>query len=153
MGKRGPRPRFSNVACPNEECEDYGRTRLGNVVGNGTYQTNDGRVRKYICRTCGKTFCDRSNTIFYDLRTSENTVFTALRLILKGGSKRATAGYFNVCPKSVNTWLSRAVDHSESRIGIRWREDEKEFRIPLDDLSLAEQKKLQKMKKIKKQGT
>jgi hypothetical protein len=47
----------------------------------------------------------------------------------------------NVCPKSVSTWLSRALDHSESRIGIRLREDMKEFHIEIDDLSLAEKKK------------
>ena len=36
MGKRGPKPQFNNVACPNKDCELYGLTNQGNVVGNGT---------------------------------------------------------------------------------------------------------------------
>ena len=105
---------FLDVACPNEECEQYGRTGQGNIIGNGTYATKSGRVRKYICRTCGRVFCDRSNTMFYDLRTSEDKVILALKLILKGMSQRSIAEVLEVCPKSVSTWLSRASDQSEA---------------------------------------
>ena len=105
---------FLDVACPNEECEQYGRTGQGNIIGNGTYATKSGRVRKYICRTCGRVFCDRSNTMFYDLRTSEDKVDLALKLILKGMSQRSIAEVLEVCPKSVSTWLSRASDQSEA---------------------------------------
>lgn len=105
---------FLDVACPNEECEQYGRTGQGNIIGNGTYATKSGRVRKYICRTCGRVFCDRSNTMFYDLRTSEDKVILALKLILKGMSQRSIAEVLEICPKSVSTWLSRASDQSEA---------------------------------------
>jgi hypothetical protein len=37
MGKRGPKPQFINVACPNKDCKLYGLTDQGNVAGNGTY--------------------------------------------------------------------------------------------------------------------
>jgi hypothetical protein len=37
MGKRGPKPQFVDVACPNKACELYGLTDHGNIVGNGTY--------------------------------------------------------------------------------------------------------------------
>jgi hypothetical protein len=36
MGKRGPKPQFTDVACPNDLCEFYGFKSKGNVVGNGT---------------------------------------------------------------------------------------------------------------------
>lgn len=133
MGKRGPSPRFSNVACPNEECKHYGQTNLGNVVGNGTYKTKSGRVRKYICRTCSKIFCDRSNTMFYDLRTSEEKVVLALKLVLKGMSQRSTAEVLEVCPKSVGTWLSRASDQSEAVTESRLK-DLKVSRVEMDEL-------------------
>ncbi len=38
MGKRGPKPQFTDVACPNEDCDLYGQTGQENVVGNGTYE-------------------------------------------------------------------------------------------------------------------
>ncbi|GAB6267102.1 MAG: hypothetical protein STSR0001_25510 [Methanothrix sp.] len=38
MGKRGPKPRFLDVACPNEQCSQFGITGEGNVTVYGTYQ-------------------------------------------------------------------------------------------------------------------
>jgi len=124
---------FLDVACPNEECEQYGRTGQGNIIGNGTYATKSGRVRKYICRTCGRVFCDRSNTMFYDLRTSEDKVVLALKLILKGMSQRSIAEVLEVCPKSVSTWLSRASDQSEAITETRLNDLEVP-RVEMDEL-------------------
>lgn len=124
---------FLEVACPNEECEQYGFTGQGNIVGNGTYETKSGRVRKYICRTCGKVFCDRSNTMFYDLRTSEDKVVLALKLILKGMSQRSIAEVLEVCPKSVSTWLSRASDQSEAIMETKLK-DLDVSRVEMDEL-------------------
>ena len=39
LGKRCPKPSFVDVACPNKDCEDYGKIENENVVGNGTYQS------------------------------------------------------------------------------------------------------------------
>lgn len=124
---------FLDVACPNEECEQYGRTGQGNIIGNGTYATKSGRVRKYICRTCGRVFCDRTNTMFYDLRTSEDKVILALKLILKGMSQRSIAEVLEVCPKSVSTWLSRASDQSEAITETRLKDLEVQ-RVEMDEL-------------------
>ena len=49
MGNRRPKPKFVDIAYPNDSCGDFGKTGFGNVIGNGTYQTNSGMVRKYIC--------------------------------------------------------------------------------------------------------
>ena len=38
MGKRGPKSKFINIACPNEACKDHGVTGKGNIICNGTYQ-------------------------------------------------------------------------------------------------------------------
>jgi hypothetical protein len=54
MGKRGPKPQFTDVACPNDLCEFYGFKSKGNVVGNGTSMSRGEKVRKYICCHCGK---------------------------------------------------------------------------------------------------
>lgn len=124
---------FLDVACPNEECEQYGRTGQGNIIGNGTYATKSGRVRKYICRTCGRVFCDRTKTMFHDLRTSEDKVILALKLILKGMSQRSIAEVLEVCPKSVSTWLSRASDQSEAITETRLKDLEVQ-RVEMDEL-------------------
>ena len=111
--KRGPKPKFTDVACPNKDCSDYGLAGKGNVVGNGTYTIQSGRVRKYICRTCGTVFCDRTNTAFYDLRTEDETVVLALKLVMKGMSLSAIGEILEVSPDTVRRWVSRAADHCE----------------------------------------
>jgi len=152
LGKRGPKPKFLEVACPNEECEQYGCAGQGNIVGNGTYKTKSGRVRKYVCRTCGKVFCDRSNTMFYDLRTSEDKIVLALKLILKGMSQRSIAEVLEVCPKSVSTWLSRASDQSEAITETKLKNLDVS-RVEMDELwTFVEKKESQKTKNTKMMG-
>ena len=86
MGKRGKAPKYNDVFCTNHACSLYGKTEQGNIVSNGTYSTKSGRVRKFICRNCGNIFNGRSGTVFFDLRTSEEKVIMALKLLLKGMS-------------------------------------------------------------------
>ena len=113
MGRRGPKPKFSNVACPNEDCHLYGVVDKGNVIANGTYCTKSGRVRKFICHACGRVFCSRTDTAFYDLRTEDKKVLMALRLALDGRSLRTIAKVLDVKAETVSRWLSRAAEHSE----------------------------------------
>ena len=72
-----------------------------------------GKVRKYICHTCGTRFCDRTNTAFYDLRTSEDKVRLALEMVTKGMSIQGIADVLKLKPSTVSGWISRAADHCE----------------------------------------
>ena len=80
MAKRGKAPSFGHVFCPNSDCTYFQKTGMGNIVGNGKYSTYSGVVRKYICRSCGRVFNDRTGTVFFDLRTSDEKVLIALEL-------------------------------------------------------------------------
>jgi predicted transcriptional regulator len=60
--------------------------------------------------------------MFYDLRTNEEKVVLALRLIVKEMSQRSTAEVLEVGPKSVRTWISRASDKSEAVSGVYLRD-------------------------------
>ncbi len=114
MGKRGPKPRFTEVSCPNDQCVDYGIADKGNVIGHGTYETNSGKVRKYLCHSCGKMFCDRSNTAFYDLRTNSDKVTLALEMSMGGMSLSRIGKILKVKPDTVSKWISRAAKHSRN---------------------------------------
>ena len=113
MGKRGPKQKFMEVACPNDGCSDYGKTGIGNVVGNGTYQTKSGTVRKYICKTCSKNFCSRSNTVFHDLRTNEEKILIGLKMVIRGMSLRGITEVLDIKLDTIRGWLKRAAEHSE----------------------------------------
>lgn len=140
MGSRGPKPRFINVACPNKNCTDYGKTNKGNIVGNGTYTARDKRIHKYICRTCSKSFSSTSNTIFYDLKTDEETILMGLKMILKGMSLRGVADVLNVKLDTVRRWLQKASEHSEEVNKVLLNEINVD-KVELDELWTFVQKK------------
>ena len=83
MGKRGAKPKFTDVYCPNQDCKFYGIFGKGNVIGNGTYQIKNRKVQKYICRECGRVFNDRTDTFFNNLRKDESVIQLALKMVIK----------------------------------------------------------------------
>ena len=140
MGARGPKPRFEGVACPNRACQMYGRVGKGNVVGNGTYRTESGPVRKFLCRACGRTFSERSNTAFFNLRSEDRKMLLALKMILRGMSLRGTAEVLEVHLDTVRAWLRRAAEHSEEVNKVLMKEL-KVTKVELDELWTFVQKK------------
>ncbi|MDR2461812.1 MAG: hypothetical protein LBD05_01245 [Mycoplasmataceae bacterium] len=113
MGKRGPKSKFTDVSCPNKDCDYYGKINSENIVGNGTYTTKNGKVHKFHCKACKKDFTSNTNTILHELKTDEKIVFLALKMILKGMTLRGTAEILEVKLDTVRRWLSIAADHSE----------------------------------------
>lgn len=116
MARKGRRHQYNleTEACPNPDCPMYGETGRGNIVSNGTYQNKEGeKLRKFLCRACGKSFCSRSGTIFYDLRTPEDKVLLALKLLVKGMTLRGVAEVLEVKLDTVRHWLQVAAEHNE----------------------------------------
>jgi transposase-like protein len=108
MGKRGPKSRFIDVACPNEQCSLFGIAGKGNVTVYGTYTISSGKVGKYVCHTCGTRFCDRTNTAFYDSRTNEEKIKLALKMAMRGMSVLGIAEIVESKPSTLSTWISKA---------------------------------------------
>ena len=113
MGKRGPKSQFTNVSCPNKDCELYGLSDQDNVVGNGTYISRGEKTRRYLCRHCGKAFCDHTDTFYHDLRKDEKTIDLALKMSMKGMSIEAISDVLDVQPASVKRWLVRASEQCD----------------------------------------
>jgi len=152
MARRGPKPKFTDVPCPNEDCTLYGVTSKGNVIGNGTYITKGGKVQKYICRNCGRVFCGRTNTVFYDLRTDEDKVLIALKMILKGMSLRGVAEVLEVKLDTVRRWLSRAAEHGEEVNKVLMK-DIIVSKVELDELwTFVQKNKYREWKRMKTMG-
>ena len=116
MAKKGRRPRYDLTAeaCRNVDCPMYGEKGKSNIVSNGTYRNKAGESqRRFLCRVCGKSFCGRSGTIFYDLRSPEEKVLLALKLLVKGMTLRGVAEVLEVKLDTVRHWLRVAADQSE----------------------------------------
>ena len=113
-GKRGPKPKFLDVACPNQRCKRWGRKGLGNVVSNGTYRTRStGKARLFLCRACRKAFSSRTGTAFFGLRTPKRRVLLGLRLLAEGLGLRGSARVLQVKLDTVRGWLAVAAQHCD----------------------------------------
>ena len=147
MGKRGKAPKYDDVFCTNHACSLYGKVKKGNIVSNGTYSTKSGRVRKFICRNCGSIFNERTGTVFFDLRTPEEKVILALKLLLKGMSVRGIAEVLGSKPDTILSWLRRAAQHSVEVDTFLLR-DLKVSKVELDELwTFVKKKRLRDWKK------
>ncbi len=136
MAKRGRKPKYKllDEACPNLRCSLYGKKGKGNIVSNGTYRTKEGRrVRRFLCKLCGESFCSRAGTIFYDLRTPEEKVILALKLLVKGMTLRGVAEVLEVKLDTVRHWLKVAAGHSE-KVNERLLKELKVSQVELDAL-------------------
>jgi hypothetical protein len=80
MGKRGPKPKFTDVSYPNKKkCKLHGITGKENIIGNGMYQIKNKKVHKCICGECGRVFNDRTDIFFDNLRKDKFVSKLALR--------------------------------------------------------------------------
>ncbi|PKL57539.1 MAG: hypothetical protein CVV34_06980, partial [Methanomicrobiales archaeon HGW-Methanomicrobiales-5] len=93
-----------------------------------------------ICRSCGTVFCDRTNTAFYDIRTKDETMLIALKLVIKGMSLRSTAEVLSVKLDTVRGWLSKASEHTEG-VNKVLMNDLNVPKVELDELWTFVQKK------------
>jgi transposase-like protein len=116
VAKRGRKPilNASRIACPNPDCRDFGREGLHSVVLNGTYPTRSGKGQRFKCKTCGRSFCQRSGTVFDGLRSEEDRVVSAVKLLAKGISVRKAAQMLNVKPDTLRHWLSQMAENPEA---------------------------------------
>ncbi len=148
MGKRGAKPKFTDVFCPNKECKFYGISGKGNVIGNGTYQISSKRVRKYICRECGRVFNDRTSTFFSNVRKDEFIVQLALKMAIKGVSIEVIADILEVQPATVSNWLFRAAKQCDI-VNEDLMKDLNISKIEMDELWVIVEKKLRREQKSK----
>lgn len=102
---------IKTISCPNPGCGMTGKAEEGNIICNGTYRTKQGILRRrFICKKCGVSFSSKAGTIFYGLRSPEEKIMTALKLLVEGMSLTGVAGIMNVKFDTVRRWLKVAAE-------------------------------------------
>src|SRR6516225_8171566 len=86
---------------------------LGNVSAISTYLTQSGTRRIFRCRACDETFSETRETVFFDLRTPEEKVLMALKMLLVRVDLTGIAFVLGVTEESVLEWLERAAAKAE----------------------------------------
>jgi hypothetical protein len=116
-GRRKPTIETNHVFCPIEGCRGYfvlGPHPGHWIVGAGTYDTkSDNHHQMYRCKWCGERFSETRGTVFFGLKTPQETVYRALHSLCENMGIRAAARVFEVKPDTILLWLRRAGEHCE----------------------------------------
>ena len=119
--------------CPNVNCSEYGRNSQGNICAVSTYPTKSGKRRIFMCKTCRTLFSETRDTVFYDLRTSEDKVMMALKMILVKVTLSGIAFVLEVKEETVLEWLKKASEKAKE-INEELMKDLSVTEIQLDEM-------------------
>ena len=112
MGERGPKQKFTEISCPNEECKYFGKLGEQNIVANGTYQTRSGTVRKYKCKECGRVFNDRTGTAYEYTHLTREQHNLIMACQANGVGVLRTADIVGCTPRTVQKRTKRGGEHA-----------------------------------------
>jgi IS1 family transposase/transposase-like protein len=107
-------PKDWSQPCPNPECAHYSRTTCGNVSAIATYLTPSGKRRILRCHTCETHFSETRETVFFDLRTAEDKVMMALKMLLVRVDLAGICFVLGVTEETVLAWLRRAAHQADT---------------------------------------
>jgi IS1 family transposase len=108
------KPKDWGQPCPNPACTHYRRLQQGNVSALATYLTQSGKRRIFRCRMCETHFAETRETVFFDLRTSEEQVMMALKMLLVRVDLAGISFVLGVTEETVLAWLRRAAHQAEA---------------------------------------
>src|SRR5229473_2263921 len=108
------KPKDWGQPCPNPECTHYRRMQQGNVSAIATSLTQSGKRRLFRCHTCATPFAETRETVFFDLRTSEEKVMMALKMLLVRVDLTGIGFVLGVTEETVLAWLRRAAHQAEA---------------------------------------
>jgi transposase-like protein len=87
--------------CPNPDCSDYGK------VGAGNIRIHSRKEKRFICRTCGKTFAATYGTPLYRRQWDHQIIVWIISLLANGCPPRAIVVTFGIDPRTVkDLWRS-----------------------------------------------
>src|SRR5712671_2560641 len=108
------KPKEWGQPCPNPACTHYRRLQQGNVSAIATYLTPSGTRRLFRCHTCETPFSETRATVFFDLRTSEEKVMMALKMLLVRVDLTGISFVLGVTEETVLAWLRRVAHQAEA---------------------------------------
>src|SRR5713101_5350744 len=108
------KPKDWGQPCPNPECTHYSRMQCGNVSAIATYLTQSGKRRIFRCHTYETRFSETRETVFFDLRTAEDKVMMALKMLLVRVDLTGICFVLGVTEQTVLVWLRRAAHQAEA---------------------------------------
>ena len=125
----------SKVPVP-ESCSPCEKCQSAEVVRIGVRRNKSGAVRRYLCRTCGASFCGKEG--YLKRRSDPELIAKALDLYFRGVSLRQVAAHFgqayglSISSMTVYRWITHYsklaaewMDRQGAQVGQTWHVDER----------------------------
>jgi transposase-like protein len=90
----------------------------GNISAISTYLTQSGKRRIFRCNKCEHPFSETRDTVFFDLRTAEEKVMMALKMLLVKVALSDIGFVLGVTEETVLMWLERAAPDIGFVLGV-----------------------------------
>jgi IS1 family transposase/transposase-like protein len=107
------KPKNWGHPCPNKNCEHHGQLNKDNIISQSTYMTQSGKRRIFHCNSCETNFSETRDTVFFDLRTPEDKVMMALKMILVKVGLSDISFVLDVKEETLLDWLCRAANKAK----------------------------------------
>jgi IS1 family transposase/transposase-like protein len=127
------KPKDWGQPCPNPDCPHYRLINRGNMSAISTYLTQSGKRRIFRCNACAVTFSETRDTVFFDLRTPEEQVMMALKMLLVKVGLSDIGFVLGVTEETVLMWLERAA-HKAHEINAHLLRDLPVTQVQLDEM-------------------
>ena len=118
--------------CPNPDCKYYKLMKEGNISSIATYMSNSGKRRIFNCSICKKSFSETAGTVFFDLRTTEERVMMALKMMLVKVDLSGISFVLGVKEETILEWLRRAAEKAREINEVLMKE------LPITQVQLDE---------------
>lgn len=93
--------------CHNLDCLSRGQGGQGNIV------VQSQKERRYLCKTCGKTFAATTGTPLYRLHKDQNLFLLVVTLLCHGCPRQAIVAAFDLDERTVSRWQHSAGTHCQ----------------------------------------
>ena len=135
MGARGPKPKYTDVSCPNETCSFFALTERDNIRSRGTYETKSGDiVRKFECTNCKRVFNSRTGTAYQWIHSSPKDLDLAVSSLNEGSGIRATGRIVGHSKDTIQKWCMRSGIHC-ARVSTSAEDEVEASYIQFDELT------------------
>jgi len=95
------------VFCPNPDCSSRG------IVGAGNIGIKSQKQRRYLCKTCHKSFAQTKGTPLFGLKQPHSLFVLVVTLLAFGCPPQAIVAAFGLDERTVSDWQQKAGGHCE----------------------------------------
>jgi transposase-like protein len=106
-------PKDWGQPCSPPHCTHYRLMSRGNMSAISTSLTQSGKRRIFLCSACDTMFSDTRDTVFFDLRTSEEQGMMALKMLLVKVGLSDIGFVLGVTEETILMWLERAAHKAD----------------------------------------